>query len=198
MKTYERQDFINEYGVTLSGISSCVPGETINLNGRKVKVKDVTKDRSGFKKTMLLSEKGKEFVLDLGPHWERGPEGDIHICREGAMNLVKAVYVQTEKDYEELYLGNMKNFEIEQLPGENRYEFENRVNYVRCKAMKDCEEFLGPVFTKFAKIKALWKTTQNVNIIAETLGENPQHISCVVDRLGLNRTETAQDEPEEE
>jgi hypothetical protein len=193
MKTLERLDFEKEYGVKPSVVSKCEVGKSVKIGKRKLTVKKVEKDKTGFSKTMVISENGVDFILDLAPHWERGPEGPIHICRDGAMNLVRGVYAQTEKDYEELFLGDMRHFQLEKIPGESFKEYEKRRKAYKSGQMKGCEEFLGPVLIRYSKIKALWKSTHDVNEIAKKLGETTYHISCVVDRLGLNRTETGQD-----
>ena len=195
MKILERLDFRDKYGVSTVGISKGVKGETLDINGHKITVKEIENKTSsdGFvSNTMLLSENGEDFILDLSPHWERGPEGDIHMCRDGAMNLIKAVYAQAEKDYEELYIGGIEACELERLPGEKPKDFERRrsINYYRM--VRECEQLLGPVFVKYAKVKALWKQTKDVNVIAKKLGDTPKHIANLVDRLGLNQTETAQ------
>ena len=113
------------------------------------------------------------------------------------MNLIKAVYAQTEKDYEELYIGGMETCELERLPGEKPKDFEWRrsINYQR--RVRECEQLLGPVFVKYAKVKALWKATKDVNIIAKKLGDTPEHIANLVERLGLNQTETVQNDTED-
>lgn len=201
MKTLERLDFRDKYGVSPTSICKGIVGETINVNGHMITIKAVENQMTpaGYaKNTMILSEDGEDFVLDLTPHWERGPEGDIHMCREGVMNLIKAVYAQTEKDYEELYIGGMEACELERLPGEKPKDFEWRrsINYQRM--VRECEQLLGPVFVKYAKVKALWKSTKDVNVIAKKLGDTSEHIANLVERLGLNRTETAQNDTEEE
>lgn len=201
MKILERLDFRNKYGVSTVGISKGIKGETLDINGHKITVKEIENKTSsdGFvSNTMLLSENGEDFILDLSPHWERGPEGDIHMCREGVMNLIKAVYAQAEKDYEELYIGGKEACELEQLPGEKTKDYERRRNINYQRMVRECEQLLGPVFVKYAKVKALWKSTKDVNVIAKKLGDTPEHIANLVERLGLNRTEMAQNDTEEE
>lgn len=200
MKTLERLDFRDKYGVSPVAISKATIGETINVNGHMITVKDVERRMADYQTIlkMTLSEDGEDFILDLTPHWERGPKGEIHMCREGAMNLIKAVYAQAEKDYEQLYIGGSKVCEIERMPGEKPKEFERRRNANYQRMMRECEQLLGPVFAKYAKVKALWKLTKDVNIIAEKLDDYPEHIANLVDRLGLNQTETGQEDTEEE
>ena len=71
-----------------------------------------------------------------------------------------------------------------------------RTSYYK-KTMRECEELLGPVFVKYAKVKALWKVTHDVDKIAEKIGENPTHTFNLIERLGLYQTETAQNETED-
>ena len=189
METLERQDFRERFGKSPAEIARCDVGESVEYNGVKLTVKKIQRDKNGFE-MILINDGKKNFMLDLYPHWERGPEGDIHLCREGAMNLVKAVYAQTERDYEQLYLGGEKECLIERLPGENAREYEARRKSYYSTEMKKCEEFLGKVFVKYAKVRALWKISHDVNYIAEKLNEKPYHIACLVDRLGLNRADS--------
>lgn len=200
MKTLERLDFHDRYGVTTSKISQGVKGETLNINGHWITVKDVVSKRIAkdlISTTMILSENGEDFILDLTPHWERGPVGEIHMCREGTMNLIKAVYAQAEHDYEELYLKGEDALEIEQIQGETLRAFRARRSSYFRKTMRECEELLGPVFVKYAKVKALWKVTHDVDKIAEKIGETPTHTFNLIERLGLYQTETAQNRTED-
>lgn len=196
MRTLERADFRDTYKESASRISKAVIGETVIVNGHKITVKDIEKSKIDATNCMrmLLSDEGEDFILDLCPHWERGRSDDIHLNRDGVMNLIRAVYAQTERDYERQYLYGYSAIEIERLPGENDKSFEMRRTSYFNRSMRECERLLGPVFTRYAKVKALWTITHDVNEIAQKLGETPEHIASLVDRLGLNRTETAQDD----
>lgn len=198
MKTLERADFREVYGESTARVAKAVVGETVIINGHKITVKDIKRskiDSLNYTK-MLLSDNGEDFILDLCPHWERGRSDEIHLCREGVMNLIRAVYAQTERDYEQQYLYGYSSVEIERLPGESDKSFEARRKGSYNRTKRECERLLGPVFTKYAKVKALWGVTHDVNEIADRLGETPEHIANLVDRLGLNRTETGQDDDE--
>ena len=200
MNTLERMDFKNKYGVSTAKISQGKVGETLNINGHMITVKDIESKRVAkdlISTKMILSENGEDFILDLTPHWERGPVGDIHMCREGVMNLIKGVYAQSEHDYEELYLKGEDALDLEQIQGETLKAFKMRRTSYYKKTMRECEELLGPVFVKYAKVKALWKITHDVDKIAKKIGENPTHTFNLIERLGLYQTETAQNETED-
>lgn len=199
MITLERFAFREKYGVSPNRFLHMNEGESISVEYKDQPTKTFTCIKINGTKTcresMVLSENGEEFLLDLSPHWERD-SADIDLCHAGVVNLIKAIYSQTEKDYEEYYLLGQKGYKCERLPGENQKEFAIRQRKLWKDQMDKCEEFLGSVFTTYAKVKALWRITHDVNVIADRVGIEPKHVTMIVDRLGLNRTETAQKETE--
>ena len=195
MNTLDRYEFRNRYKSSPSKVSNCPVGESVTVNGHVLRVVEKHKGRDGFE-TLNIIDGDEEYLLDLTPHWERGPEGPIKCCHEGVMNLIKGVYAQTERDYEELYLNGEKGYYMEKLPGENKGEFERRRKAEYAKEIAKCEEFLGTIFTKFAKIKALWSISHDPNYIGEMVGESAYHTSCIIDRLGLNRKDLPDNDEE--
>lgn len=152
---------------------------------------EIKKDETGNDAYMRFTDNGVEEICDLRPHWERGSDSPIHCTRDGAMNLVRAVYAQTEKDLEELYAGGENSLIVEKNIGESYHEYSQRKNATYRKEVRKCEEFLGPVLSRYTMIKAFYvRNKMSVEQIARAMGETPQHISCVIERLGLNRTET--------
>ena len=140
---------------------------------------------------LRFTDNGVEEVVDLRPHWERGTEGPIHCTRDGAMNIIRAVYAQTEKDLEELYAGGDLSLIVEKNVGEKYSDYCRRKNSMYRKEVKKCEEFLGPVLSRYAMIKAYYvRNKMTVEQIARKMGETPRHIANVIERLGLDRTET--------
>ena len=193
MNTLDRYEYRDKYNESPSRIEHCPVGKSIKINGTILKVLSVEKKKDNGK-VMTLADGDEEFILDLSPHWERGPEGPIKTCHDGVVNLIKGIYAQTESDYEKLYLAGEKGYYMERIPGESVKEYEGRRKSLYRELMKNCEEFLGSVFTEYAKIRALWSISHDVNYIAEVIKSTPYHVSCVVDRLGLNRTQTVQDD----
>ena len=198
MKVMERIDFFQKYNISPSRVTKLKEGECIkvkrkNLPDRVIKCEKIYGSK-GNPTQLILSEHGDKFTLDLSTHWERGGSSDFKLCHEGMVNLIKAIYSQTESDYEALFLAGPDAIPLEKNPGESLKEFHLRLRRVYTQTYKDCEEFLGEVFCRYAKIKALWRVTHDIDKIAERLGETSYHVACVVDRLGLNRTETAQNE----
>ena len=55
------------------------------------------------------------------------------------------------------------------------------------EAVRECELLLGDLYIKYAKVKALWRNSHDPNTIAKKLNDTPEHIACIIDRLGLNR-----------
>ena len=149
---------------------------------------------SGADAYLRFTDNGVEEVVDLRPHWERGSDAPIHCTRDGAMNLVRAVYAQTEKDLEELYAGGEMSLILERNVGEKYSDFSHRKNATFRKEVKKCEEFLGPVLSRYAMIKAYYvRNKMTVEQIAGIMGETPRHIANVIERLGLDRAETVKD-----
>lgn len=149
------------------------------------------RDETGAEAYLIFTDNGVEEICDLRPHWERGSDAPIHCCREGAMNLVKAVYAQTEKDLEELYAGGEIALNVNKEVGESYEQYIRRSGELYRKELKKCETFLGPVFSRYTMIKAYYvRRKMTVEEIAKVMHETPAHISNVIERLGLNRTET--------
>ena len=145
-------------------------------------------------KFLRFTDNGVEEIVDLRPHWERGTEGPIHCTRDGAMNVIRAVYAQTEKDLEELYAGGELSLIVEKNVGEKYSDYCRRKNAMYRKEVRKCEEFLGPVLSRYTMIKAYYvRNKMSVEQIAGIMGETPRHIANVIERLGLDRTETVKD-----
>lgn len=193
MRTLDRYDFRDRYDSSPTKVSNCPVGRSINVNGHKLHVLDKSKSRDGFE-VLTIVDGDEEYMLDLSPHWERGTDGPIKCCHEGAMNLIKAVYAQTARDYEEMYLKGEKGYYMEKIPGENNREFEQRRKEIYSSEMKKCEDFLGSILTKFSKVRALWSISHDPKYIGEMIHESAYHTSCIIDRLGLNRAETGQND----
>lgn len=193
MKTLDRYDFRDRYDSSPSKVSGCPVGQSIKVNGHELHILDKQRQKDGYEKIVIV-DGDDEYLLDLCSHWERGNDEPIKCCHEGALNLIKAVYAQTERDYEELYLAGEKSYPMEKLPGENNREFEARRKSLYNKELKKCEEFLGTIYTKYAKVRALWSISHDVNYIAEMVKSTPHNVACIIDRLGLNRAETAQND----
>ena len=195
MRTIERYEYRDRYKESPSRIEHCPVGKSINVNDAVLNVLAIKKEKDGYKK-ITIADGDLIFILDLAPHWERGPEEPIKCCHEGVINLLKGIYAQTENDYEKLYLTGEKGYYMEAMPGENKKEYEARRKSLYHKLIKDCEDFLGPVYTKYAKIKALWSISHDVNYIAEMIKSTPYHVTCIIDRLGLNRADLPEDDDE--
>ena len=132
---------------------------------------------------ILICNGEEKILLDCSPHWDRGPEGDIKFCHDGVVNLIHAVYQQVEKDYEELFIS--KDVKLARGLMEDEKDFRKRKKYEYERAMKECEDFLGSVLVKFAKIRAMWNIGMSPESIAHTLGETEERICAIIDRLGL-------------
>ena len=187
METVERCEFTRRYGVSPARTEHLKQGEVVNVGSRKLRC------IKNYGAMIVLEEvptichvESKMFVLDLQPHWERG-SAKIKLCHEGVLNLIGAVYRQAENDYEELYLKGSSGYQLVKQPWENNREFAIRQRNLWTDEMKSCEEFLGKIYTNYAKVRALWRITHNPNEIAAKIGDTPEHVSCVIDRLGLNR-----------
>ncbi len=195
MKTLNRYDFRDRYNSSPSKMSSCPIGGNVKIGDHKLHVLNKQRGKDGLE-IITIVDGDDEYELDLSPHWERGSSEPIKCCHEGAVNLIKAVYAQTERDYEELYLKGEKGYYMEEMPGESKKEYEARRKSLYYGMMRDCEKFLGPVFTRYAKIRALWSISHDVNYIAEMIKSTPYHTSCIIDRLGLNRADLPKENDE--
>ena len=152
----------------------------------------VEKDKSGADAYIYFTDNGNEEVVDLRPHWERGSDAPIKCTREGAMNLVRAVYAQTEKDLEELYAGGVDSLILDRNVGEKIADFSQRKSATYWKEVRKCEELLGPVLSRYTMVKAYYvRNKMTVEEIARIMGETPTHIANVIERLGLNRADSA-------
>ena len=195
MNTLDRYEYRDKYKESPTRIEHCPVGKYIKINGTLLKVLDVEKLKDNGK-ILTVADGDDVFRLDLSPHWERGPEGPIKCCHDGVINLIKGIYAQTEGDYERLYLAGEKGYHMERIPGENLKEYEARRKSLYHGLIQGCEDFLGPVYTKYAKVRALWSISHDVNYIAEMIKSTPYHVSCIVDRLGLNRVNLPSDDEE--
>lgn len=192
METIERSEFWDRYHFRPTQLLNTQIGGT--YKGKCGEFKVVEKNHiPGMVGTITYEYNGQTITADLTPHWERGPVGEIHICREGAMNLIGAVMAQTEKDLELYYAYGEKEYQVETLVDEKgKPIFESsdhrakRRKSLYERAVRECEEFLGPTFSKYTMIKAyyqLLKLTEKE--IARRMGESEYHIECVISRLGL-------------
>lgn len=193
MRTIERMDFRNIFGVAPTCISKAKPGDVADVNGRKL---EIIERKYVREKTDIIrfSCEGEEYCLDLAPHWERGGDGPVHCCHEGVINLIRGVYQQTANDLEALYTCGLKDYPCTREFMENKEEYEQRKAALYFRAVKNAEDFLGSVLTGYVKVKAYYKMGKSIDEIAKILEWTPEHTANVIDRLGLNRTETAQND----
>lgn len=186
----DRYDFWDRYGVRPTVIYNLDIGQTY-VNEKKhlhfEVVDHVRNPETGFYDSITFKDGSELVVVDLMAHWERCPEEGIRFSRDGLMNLIRAVYAKAEEDYEALYLNGDEEIEISRIPGENDREFGKRRIGLYKEAVRECELLLGDLYIKYAKVKALWKNSHDPNTIAEKLNDTPEHIACIIDRLGLNR-----------
>ena len=119
--------------------------------------------------------------------------------------MIGAVYRQAENDYEELWTrgirGAISKSDYREM--KKRKPLMNWEEYVKIKTerykieLKELESFMGDVYTMYAKVRAIWRyQTHDPKIIADKIGIEPEHVVTIIERLGLNRTETAQNETE--
>lgn len=192
MRTMEMIDFRNEYGRATSSVMGLKVGETLEIERknkptRRLKVEEIISSEE-----RILSEDGERFLLDTKAHWERGT-ADIKLCPQGTMNLIGAIYKQAESEYEPLWVKGVENYWSEKLVGESRAEWEARMYREYTQKIKELEEFLGKVYTMYAKVRAVWRyLSHDPKVIAERTDLQVDHVVLIIDRLGLNRTETAQ------
>ena len=187
----DRYDFLEKYGVRPTVIYKLDIGQTY-VNEKKnlhfTVVDHIRNPESGFYDSITFDDGSGLVIVDLMPHWERCPDTGIRFSRDGVMNLIRAVYAKAEEDYEALYLNGDEEIEISRIPGENDREFGKRRMGLYKEAVKECELLLGDLYIKYAKVKALWKESHDPFFMAQKLNDTPEHIVCIIDRLGLNRS----------
>lgn len=192
METMERIEFYERFGFKPARLERLNIGDVyIDKHGKKFEVLDIAYSDWGHAQNLIFSTEGEQMMIDLAPHWERGPEGKINLNRDGVAALITAVYSQAEKDLEELYASGLSGFKVENLdvyetPAQKKKraksEYERRLN--------ECETLLGSVFSKYTRIKAYYKKlSMSIDEIAIRMNENPEHIANIVERLGLNDRE---------
>ena len=187
----DRYEFKEKYGVRPTTVDGLKIGETFrdDKKGLFFEVKDFKKNKeTGFKDSVTFFDGNEVVVVDLAAHWERHPEKGTRFCHEGVVSLVQAVYAKAEEDYEALYLNGDEEISVKPMPGESLKEFHTRRYGLYKDAVAECESFLGKLFIKYAKVKALWSQTHDPNEMARKLNDTPEHITCIIDRLGLNRS----------
>ena len=199
MKTFERFDFREEYGISPNRFMQMNEGDSVKIErknqpARVIKVEKIIGTRT-CRNSMVLSENGEEFLLDLSPHWERG-SSDIKCCHQGVMNLIGAVYRQAENDYEELWIKGIKGYatRTDYLYMKKTYPLMNYAEYVELKTQRykaeieELEGFMGTIYTMYAKVRACWRhLSHDPKVIAERTGLTADHVVKIIDRLGLNR-----------
>ena len=193
MHTLERQDFLKRFGATSNRMSKLKPGDEININGHLLKVLERKCVREKIN-TVKFSEGNETYLLDLAPHWERGPQGEIQFCHEGVVNLIQGIYQQTADDLEALYSMRPSDYPCERLFMEHMDEYTERKKWLYEREVKNAEDFLGSVLANFVKVKAYYNMGKPIEEIAEKLKWTVEHTVCVIDRLGLNRATAPQNE----
>lgn len=186
----DRYDFFEKYGVRPTVIYNLNIGESYRDDKRHLclEIKDrVKNENTGFYDTITFTDGADIIEIDLAAHWEKGPNGEIKFCREGVMNLIRAVYAKAEQDYENLYLNGTEEIDIKPMPGESLKEFTDRRRERYKEDVEECEILLGKLYTRYAKVKALWRKTHDPNEMARKLNDTPEHVVLIIDRLGLNR-----------
>lgn len=189
----DRYDFYERYGVRPKVIYNLDIGQIYENDKKKLRleVKDHLKNEdTGFYDTITFFDGKDILVVDLAAHWERHPEDGKEYCHEGVVSLVQAVYARAEEDYEGFYLNGDEEIDIKPMPGESLKEFQQRRYKLYKEAVDECEEFLGKLFVKYSKVKALWSKTHDPNVMALKINESPERIACIIDRLGLNRSDS--------
>ena len=188
----ERIEFYNRYKMTPQHFVDRHKAEGAFVKKLHVlNLIEIEKDNGGAEAFLKFTDNGVEEVVDLRPHWERGSDAPIHCTREGAMNLIRAVYAQTEKDLEELYAGGEASLILDKNVGENVIDYCHRKNETYRKEVRKCEELLGPVLSRYTMIKAYYvRNKMSVEDIARIMGETPTLIANVIERLGLNRADS--------
>ena len=186
----DRYEFFEKYEVRPTVIYNLGAGQAFfnPKNDLVLKVLDRVKNEdTGFYEEITFFDGNETLVVDLAAHWEKGPNTPIKFCREGVMNLIRAVYAKAEEDYEALYLHGVEEIKIKKMPGENLKEFHARRLGMYKESVAECEELLGKLYIKYAKIKALWRETHDPKEIAPKVNDTPEHVTCIIDRLGLSR-----------
>ena len=186
----DRYDFYERYGVRPKVIYNLDIGQIYENKKKKLRleVKDHLKNEDTGLYDPITFFDGKDIlVVDLAAHWERHPEDGKKYCHEGVVSLVQAVYARAEEDYEGFYLNGDEEIDIKPMPGESLKEFQQRRYKLYKEAVTECEEFLGKLFVKYSKVKALWKESHDPTFIAEKMNDTPYHVAAIIDRLGLNR-----------
>lgn len=191
----ERIEFYQRYKMTPQHFMHKVRHEgPFEKKGHALDLIELIKDESNCEAFMRFTDNGIEETVDLRPHWERGSSEPIRCTRDGAMNLIRAVYAQTAKDLEELYAGGESTLLLEKQVGESYLDYSRRKNATYLKEVKKCEELLGPTLSRYTKVKAYYvRNKMSVEEVARLMKETPRHIACVIERLGLDRTETVKD-----
>lgn len=191
----ERIEFYQRYKMTPQHFVHKIRYEgPFEKKGHFLDMKEVIKDESNSEAYLKFTDNGVEEIVDLRPHWERGSSEPIHCTRDGAMNLIRAVYAQTAKDLEELYAGGEASLIVEKNVGEKITDYWNRKTAMYRKEVKKCEELLGPTLSRYTMIKAYYvRNKMSVEEIARAMKETPRHVACVIERLGLDRTETTKE-----
>lgn len=192
MTQIERYDFLKEWGATPRKMIKAGKGGYVNYGNRKIRVADIEYQRA--EPSAIVFQEGREWYrLDLTPHWERGDDSPIKFNHEGACTLAKAVLKQAADDLTEYYKGDFSSIEYVKPEGEKQSETTRRY-YAYCRQKtKECEELLGSVISKFCMIRAYWEQGIDIFDIADRMNENPEHITNVIHRLGLDRTNEGED-----
>jgi len=196
MINIERYDFLKKYGKTPNKMIKAGKGGYADYGDKKLRVVDLGYNTGS--PSYVTFQDGKEYYkLDLMPHWERGKEGEITFTHDGACTLAKAVLKQTADDLTALYMGDYSSIEVEPLPNETKSESARRFEIYRKREQRKCEELLGSVISKYCKVRALWNKGYDIPTIAGEMGETPEHITILVERMGLNRAETGQEDTDD-
>lgn len=207
METIERQEFWNRYHFRPTQLEKLEEGET-HTDKRHGDFKVITKVRdkaSGFNSYLVFEHEGVQTAVDLAPHWERGPVGKITINREGAVSLIGAVMAQAEKDLEKYYAGGEVEFQVEPLidskgnvitETKEQNARRRKIHYQR--AVRECEDLLGSVFSKYTWVKVMYEKGMSIDDIAKGINDTPQAVCSIIYRLGLNRTDSGQEDAEDD
>lgn len=148
METIERAGFFERYKFKISRLERLNVGEV--FKDKHDKTFKVVQKEGDF---LVFEVDGEQATFDLAPHWERGSNAPIKLNRDGVMNLIGGVFSQAEKDLESFYADGEARFEFEPLVGESREDARKRRKSMYEHAIKECENLLGEVYSKYAKVK---------------------------------------------
>jgi len=183
MRRLEMQDAYKELGIRGQRYRRAKVGDKIETKRGTYIIQRIHKNGLDPCFCEIVIHGEDDIILDCSPHWERGPQGPVKTCHIGVVNLIHGVYRQVDADYERLYI--TRDVELARNLMETDKEYRKRKSFEYERQVHECENFLGPVLCKFAKIRAMWDLGMSPESIAYRLNESEEHICAIVDRLGL-------------